>query len=241
MSAKSERSCQWPLTHVAIIMDGNRRWADAHRKPRLFGHKAGVRTLKEIVKHTAKGNLPYLTVYAFSSENWNRSQEEVDYLFDLFAAVVRDELDELSENNVKVRIIGDIDGMPESLRESCQYAMNKTRANTGMRLQVALNYGARQEIAQAARAMALDVQAGKLSAGEINAETLETYLYTAGIPDPDLIIRTGGEIRLSNYLLWQAAYSELYVTDLAWPDFDGREFDKACEEFALRQRRWGGD
>ena len=232
---------KWPLDHVAIIMDGNRRWADKKHLPRLAGHKAGVTTLKNLVSHAGSGQLPYLTVYAFSSENWNRSQEEVDYLLSLLAQVVIEELEELAANNVRLRFLGDIDSMPSNLKGSFDRAKEKTKDNNGLNLQVAINYGSRLEITQAAKHLVSDALAGKIKASDVSEALLNSYLYTSEIPDPDLIIRTGGEMRLSNYLLWQAAYSELYVTPVLWPEFSPLEFDKAIEEFSRRNRRYGGD
>jgi len=236
-----ERSQAFPLEHVAIIMDGNRRWADLRGLPRLLGHQAGVKTLKELVKYVGAHSLKYLTVYAFSSENWNRSKEEVDYLIELFAAVVRDELDELSDNGVRLRFIGELASMPAALRRSFAQAVERTSKNQGLALQVAINYGARLEMTEAVRMIAREVLAGRLAADQIDEELISSRLYTGQIPDPDLIIRTGGEMRLSNYLLWQAAYSELYVTPVLWPDFSPAEFERAIADFAGRNRRYGGD
>jgi len=222
-------------------MDGNRRWADQRGLPRLVGHKEGVKTLKELVKYTGANGLKYLTVYAFSSENWNRSNEEVNYLFELFGAVVRDELEELSSNNVRLRFLGKLADMPANLRRSFQKAEQHTSTNDGLGLQVAINYGSRLEIAEAVRRIASEVQMGRLPAEDVDVELINSYLYTGDLPDPDLLIRTGGEMRLSNYLLWQAAYAELYVTQVPWPDFTPREFEKAVAAFATRDRRYGGD
>lgn len=230
-----------PLRHVAIIMDGNRRWADKRKLPRLFGHREGVKSLKRLVKHASSRGLEYLTVYAFSSENWQRGQEEVDYLFELFAEVLRDELEELASNQVRLRFIGDLDGMPADLQQKLKAGMQRTAANPGLNLQIALNYGSRWEITQAVREMAELVAAGQLSPCDITPELIDAHLYTKQLPDPDLLIRTGGEMRLSNYLLWQSAYTELYVTPVMWPEFTAEDFDKAILEFAARQRRYGGD
>lgn len=220
-------------------MDGNRRWADKRHLPRLLGHREGVQILKRLVKHSSLRKLDYLTVYAFSSENWQRSQEEVDYLMDLFGRVLTDELAELSQANVRLRFIGDLAGMPQELQTRLEKSMDKTAANTGLNLQVALNYGSRLELTDAMKAIAKAVQAGELQVDQITPELISAHLYTREIPDPDLIIRTGGEMRLSNYLLWQSAYTELYVTDVMWPEFDEAEFDKAMVEFSNRQRRYG--
>ena len=229
----------FPLDHVAIIMDGNRRWADCRGLPRLMGHREGVKTLKDLVKYTGANGLKYLTVYAFSSENWNRTAEEVNYLLELFAAVVRDELDEINDNNVRLTFLGQLNGMPAVLRQSFESAMEKTAHNKGLSLQVAINYGARAEITEAVQQIAAEVKAGRLSVEDIDADRISSCLYTRNIPDPDLIIRTGGEMRLSNYLLWQAAYAELYVTSVLWPEFSPSEFEKAISEFTRRDRRYG--
>lgn len=230
-----------PLSHVAIIMDGNRRWADKRKMPRLFGHRAGVQTLKKLVKHASVIGLKYLTVYAFSSENWQRGKDEVDYLFELFAEVLRDELDELASNQVRLRFIGDLQGMPQELRAGLEAAMERTKNNQGVNLQIALNYGSRWEIVHAVREIAEQVARGQLTSADITPETIDAHLYTRELPDPDLLIRTGGELRLSNYLLWQSAYTELYVTPVMWPEFTPADFDHAVSEFAARQRRYGGD
>jgi undecaprenyl diphosphate synthase len=227
------------LKHVAIIMDGNRRWADSKHVPRVWGHKEGVQSLKRLVKHAAKVGLSYMTVYAFSSENWQRGQEEVDYLFGLFARVLTDELAELHSANVRLRFIGKLEEMPQNLQDGFKNAMELTGNNTGLNLQVALNYGSRLEIVEAFKEIAVKIQNGALAVDAITPDMVSDHLYTRGIPDPDLIIRTGGEMRLSNYLLWQAAYTELYVTKLMWPEFNESEFDKAITEFNNRQRRYG--
>lgn len=230
-----------PLKHVAIIMDGNRRWADRKHVPRVWGHKEGVQSLKRLVKHAAKIGLPYMTVYAFSSENWQRGQEEVDYLFELFAKVLTDELEELHSANVRLRFIGKLEGMPKNLQEGFKNAMEFTGKNSGLNLQVALNYGSRLEIVEAIKEIAKEVKLGTTAIDDITPDMVSNHLYTRGIPDPDLLIRTGGEMRLSNYLLWQAAYTELYVSNVMWPEFNETEFDKAIKEFSNRQRRYGGD
>lgn len=241
IAASHQRAEAFPLTHVAIIMDGNRRWADKKGLPRLLGHKAGVKSLKELVKYTGSNGLKYLTVYAFSSENWNRSRQEVDYLLELFAAVIVDELEELHQNNVRLRFLGQLSDMPAHLRDSFQKAMDRTSQNDGLSLQVAINYGSRLEISQAVQAIAAAVKEGKLEVNQIDESLVSSYLYTADMPDPDLLIRTGGEVRLSNYLLWQAAYSELYITPVLWPEFTSDDFEDAIATFTARSRRFGGD
>lgn len=207
--------------------------------PRLLGHREGVQSLKRLVKHSALRKLKYLTVYAFSSENWTRSQEEVEYLMDLFGRVLTDELAELAEAKVRLRFIGDLAGMPQELQRRLSQSMEKTAENTGLNLQVALNYGSRLELTEATKSIANAVQAGTLKVDQITPDLISQYLYTKDLPDPDLMIRTGGEMRLSNYLLWQSAYTELYVTEVMWPEFDEAEFDKAIAEFSNRQRRYG--
>jgi undecaprenyl diphosphate synthase len=228
-----------PLRHVGIIMDGNRRWADLRKLPRLLGHKEGVKCLKRLVQHVGKQGLEYLTVYAFSSENWQRSQEEIEYLFKLFAVVLTDELPELCEHQVKLSFIGQLDKMPDNLKQSFDRAAQLTSNNTGLSLQVAINYGSRLEITEAIKKIVSGIASGVISAGEINDSLVEKYLYTNGLPDPELIIRTGGEMRLSNYLLWQAAYAEFYVTPVLWPDFTPEQFDLAIANFKQRERRFG--
>jgi len=230
-----------PLEHVAIIMDGNRRWADLRRYPRLKGHQEGVKSLKRLVRHVGAEGLKYLTVYAFSSENWQRTEEEVNYLFDLFGRVLTDEFAELAENGVRLTFLGQLSAMPPKLRKSMENTMQKTAGNTGLRLQVAINYGARLEITDAVKELAELVKAGKLDPQDITEELIADHLYTSGIPDPELLIRTGGEMRLSNYLLWQSAYTELFVTPTLWPEFSPAHFDQAISDFAKRNRRWGGD
>lgn len=238
---KTENQDALPLEHVAIIMDGNRRWADNKRMPRLKGHQEGVKSLKRLVRHVGALGLKYLTVYAFSSENWQRTSEEVNYLFELFGKVLAEEFAELSGNNVRLSFIGHLSEVPQSLRQSMERSMRDSAGNTGLNLQVAINYGSRLEIITAMRKIAALVQAGALSADEIDEDVVSANLYTAGLPDPELLIRTGGEQRLSNYLLWQSAYTEIYVTQTLWPEFTPECFDQAITEFRRRNRRYGGD
>lgn len=241
-SAKGiDKSEVLPLKHVAIIMDGNRRWADKRGLPRFFGHKEGVGALKRLVKHVTRRGLQYLTVYAFSSENWHRGQDEVDYLMQLFNEVLKHEIDELARGGARLSFIGDLSQMPADLQQGLEQATVKTASNTGLWLQVALNYGSRLELTQAVRKIAQRVAEGSLKPEEVTQELISENLYTAEIPDPDLLIRTGGEMRLSNYLLWQSAYTELYVTPTLWPDFTAADFDTAIVDFSARQRRYGGD
>jgi len=230
-----------PVNHVAIIMDGNRRWATKHHLPGVVGHKEGVKSLKRLVKHVGALKLQYLTVYAFSSENWQRSEEEVGYLMQLFTDVLADEFQELAENKVRLRFIGKRDDMPDKLRDRMDESIKNTEGNTGLNLQVAINYGSRQEITEAAKQLAIAVRDGKIKPEDIDEAMVTQNLYTREIPDPELLIRTGGEMRLSNYLLWQSAYTEFYVTPALWPEFQPRHFDEAIREFSRRERRWGGD
>ena len=226
--------------HVAIIMDGNGRWAAQRGLPRVEGHRRGVEALRRTVRAAGDLGIDYLTIFSFSSENWSRPPTEVRELMGLLRRFVRNDLVELHRANVRVRIIGERDGLDPEISRLLQEAEDLTRANTGLVLVVAFNYGARQEIARAARRAAADVAAGKLAATAITDETLATYLDAPDVPDPDLIIRTSGEQRLSNFLMWQAAYSELVFLPTFWPDFDRRALEEAILEFHRRERRFGG-
>ena len=223
------------LQHIAIIMDGNRRWAKEHCLPSAMGHKKGVDSLKNIVKASHKFGLKHLTLYAFPPENWNRKQEEVDFLMGLLASTIKNELKELHENDVKLRFIGDIKGLNAELQAILADAENTTKDNNGVNLQIAINYGARNELAHALKR----IIENSIPANEVTEELIQDYLYTKNIPDPDLLIRTGGEMRISNYLLWQIAYSELYITPKYWPEFNEEALVDSIEEFAKRQRRYG--
>ena len=229
--------------HVAIIMDGNGRWAQKHGLPRTFGHKAGVEALREIIRHSDELGIEALTIYAFSTENWKRSAEEVGALMGLLLEYFTKELDELNEENVQIRILGDIDGMPAELdkqKSALHAAIERTKGNTGLKLCIALNYGGRQEIVRAARILAQQTAQGLISPEEIDMPRFESQLYTAGLPEVDFLIRTSGEIRLSNFLLYQLAYAEFYQTDILWPDFDRRAYDEALLAYTKRNRRFGG-
>lgn len=223
------------IKHVAIIMDGNRRWAKEKKLPTMMGHKKGVEALKKTVIACEKFGVKYLTVYAFSTENWNRTKEEVDFLMNLLAQTITGELLELHKNNVVLNFIGDLEALSQDLQKALKNAHEKTKNNTGVNLQVAINYGGRDEIKNAIK----KIVASGISEEEITEELISKNLYKGEIPDPDLVIRTGNEKRISNFLLWQIAYSELYVTDIFWPDFDENELKKAIEEFNLRIRRFG--
>ncbi len=230
--------------HVAIIMDGNGRWAEKNKVTRLTGHNQGMLAMKEIIKKADVMGIKYLTVYAFSTENWRRSQEEVGGIFKLLVKFVASELAELDENNVKVHILGDYSKIPESAYASVQRAIETTADNDGLQFNIALNYGSRAEIARAVQAIASKVAAGEIAPADVNEDMISAALYTGdengNVPDPDLIIRTSGEMRLSNFLLWQAAYSEFAFTDSLWPDFSPEEFEQIVEEFTHRGRRFGG-
>ncbi|MBR6163168.1 isoprenyl transferase [bacterium] len=227
------------LKHIAIIMDGNRRWAKKKYLPSAVGHQKGVDALKTAVKACHEFGVKYLTVYAFSTENWRRTEEEVNFLMGLLAKTIKNELAELHANHVRIKFIGDISPLNEDLKNILINAEEVTKDNDGVQLQIAFNYGARAEVVHAVKKIAKEVKEGKISIDEITEDTISSGLYTAEIPDPDLLIRTGGEKRISNYLLWQLAYSELYITDTFWPDFDYETLSEAIEEFHNRSRRFG--
>ena len=221
--------------HVAIIMDGNGRWAKRRGLPRLAGHKAGTDNLRRIIKACVEFGVKYLTIYAFSTENWGRPKEEVDGLMGILEDVIERELAELDEQGVQIRHLGSLEQVAGGLQKGILNAVEQTKHNDRLVLNVALNYGGRDEILHAVRCMLQD----QLKPEQVTHELMAKYLYTAGTPDPDLIIRTSGELRISNFLIWQAAYSEWYVTDTFWPDFGKEEFKKALDEFAARDRRFG--
>ena len=227
------------LKHIAIIMDGNRRWAKAHNLPSAFGHKKGVDALKAAMRACDDFGVKYLTVYAFSTENWNRKPEEVAFLMDLLGVTLQNELKEMHENNVVISFIGDTGKLSEKLQKILENAVETTKNNTGVNLQIAFNYGARDEIVHAVKNICKKVQSGEISVSDITEDTISANLYTKNVPDPDLLIRTGGEMRVSNYLLWQIAYSEIIVTKRYWPEFDKNMLAEAIEEFYGRQRRYG--
>jgi undecaprenyl diphosphate synthase len=229
-----------PPVHVAIIMDGNGRWAAARGLPRREGHRRGVEALRNIVKAAGELGIKYLTIYSFSSENWSRPAEEIDDLMGLLKRFVRNDLADLHKNDVRVRIIGERANLKPDILALLNEAEELTRNNLSQTLVVAFNYGAQQEIAEAARKLAEQVASGKLKSSEIDAASLSAHLYTKDIPDPDLIVRTSGEQRLSNFLLWQAAYAEFVFVPTHWPDFDKAALAAAIEEFHKRERRFGG-
>lgn len=225
--------------HVAIIMDGNGRWAAGRRLPRVAGHKAGAKAVREVVVAARALGVRFLTLYSFSTENWSRAAEEVSALMSLFVEVLQREIDELDSAGVRVRVIGDLDGMPSATAGAFRRAMARTADNGNLDLVLALNYGGRREIVDAARRLAADAADGSLDANSIDEDLFSANLYTAGIPDPDLLIRTSGELRVSNFLLWQVAYSEFWVTDVLWPDFSRDDFLEAIVSLQDRNRRFG--
>ncbi len=249
-AARSRDSAKAPLPsgsdgfdaprHVAIIMDGNGRWAAARGLPRLEGHRRGVEALRRTVRAAGDLGISVLTIFSFSSENWSRPLSEISDLMGLLRRFIRNDLADLHKSNVRVRIIGEREGLDRDICLLLQEAEDLTRENTGLTLVVAFNYGARQEIAQAARRLAIEVAAGRLTAADVTPERLGSYLHAPDIPDPDVIIRTSGEQRLSNFLLWQAAYSELVFVPINWPDFDRAALEGAIAEYRRRERRFGG-
>ena len=223
------------IKHIAIIMDGNRRWAKEHNLPSAAGHKKGVTSLRNVVRACDEFGIKYLTVYAFSTENWKRSKEEVDFLMDLVAVTLKNELDDMDKENVKISFIGDRSRLSDRLQKVTSNAQDKTKNNSGVNLQIALNYGSRDEIVNAVKSIICD----NYKSEDITADVISKHLYTKDIPDPDILIRTGGEKRISNYLLWQIAYSEVIVVEEYWPEFDRCSLLKCIEEFNRRQRRYG--
>ncbi|MEO1465890.1 MAG: polyprenyl diphosphate synthase [Cyanobacteria bacterium J06631_6] len=225
--------------HVAVIMDGNGRWAKNQGKPRIIGHQKGVDALKDLLRCCKDWGIPALTAYAFSTENWGRPQGEVQFLMTLFERVLRRELKEMKEENVKIRFVGNLQDLPASLRQEIARSMEDTKDNQGIQFTVATNYGGRHEIIQACQAIASKVEQGYLETAQIDEQLFEQHLYTQGIPHPDLLIRTSGEMRISNFLLWQMAYAEIYVTSTLWPDFDREAFRQALATYQQRDRRFG--
>ena len=226
--------------HIAIILDGNGRWAKAKGMPRNYGHAQGSKNVERICEEAYRIGVKYLTVYAFSTENWNRPKDEVDALMKLLRNYMKTCLKTAAKNDMKVRVIGDKTGLDEDIRNRIAELEEATKDNGGLNFQIALNYGSRDEIVRAVRKVSEDVKEGKVKPEDIDEKMFETYLDTHGIPDPDLMIRTSGELRLSNYLLWQLAYTEFYFTDIPWPDFTKEELSKAIEQYNRRDRRYGG-
>lgn len=227
---------------VAIIMDGNGRWAEKRRLPRVMGHNAGMKAMREIVSTASQLGVKFLTVYAFSTENWNRSDEEINGIFKLLIKYVDSELDKIAKNNVKINILGDRERLAQKVNEKIEQAIKRTEKNDGLIFNIALNYGGRDEILRSVKSVCQEVKSGVLQIDDIDAEKFEKHLYTGelGVKDPDLIIRTSGEIRISNFLLWQLAYSEMIFVDVLWPDFTPDIFKKTIKEYQRRSRRFGG-
>jgi|SRR3990167_108620 len=225
--------------HIAIIMDGNGRWAKKRFLPRTLGHKAGVESVRQVVRRCAEKKIEVLTLFAFSSENWRRPLSEVNFLFELFLTALKRETKKLHEQNVRLRVIGELSRFDEKLRHYIHDAETMTANNTGMTLIVAANYGGQWDICEAMRKLAVEVEQGQLSSKDITPQHISANLAFPDLPDPDLFIRTSGEQRISNFMLWQMAYAELYFTDVLWPDFNAEELDKALDYFADRERRFG--
>lgn len=223
--------------HIAIIMDGNGRWASERGKERSFGHQAGVDTVRRITSECTRMGVRYLTLYTFSTENWSRPADEISALMGLVLSSLEDEI--FMKNNVRFQVVGDIQRLPEEVQQKLQETMEHTAGNTAMTMVVALSYSSRWEITQAAKAIAADVKAGKLNVEDVTEELVNQHLVTNFMPDPELLIRTGGELRISNYLLWQIAYAELYFCDTYWPDFNEEDLHKAIASYQARQRRFG--
>ena len=225
--------------HVAVIMDGNGRWAKRQGLPRIMGHRRGADILKDLLRCCSDWGISALTAYAFSTENWGRPLEEVDFLMSLFERILRRELKEMMQEDVRIRFVGDLSLLPKSLQEEIAQSMADTAKNQGIQFTVATNYGGRQEIIQACQAIAHQVQTGEIQPGDITENLFAKHLYTAEVGDPDLLIRTSGEMRISNFLLWQLAYAEIYITETLWPDFDRQEFHQALVSYQKRDRRFG--
>lgn len=225
--------------HIAIIMDGNGRWAKQRHLPRVAGHKAGVEAVRNTVKFCAEKNIEVLTLFAFSSENWRRPAQEVSYLMDLFILALEREAKKLHKQNIQLRIIGDRSRFDEKLQTQMQKAEELTKHNTGLKLVIAANYGGQWDIAEACRSLALDIESGKISSQQITTDLIQARLAASDLPNPDLFIRTSGEQRISNFMIWQLSYAELYFTEVLWPDFSARELEDALQFFSGRERRFG--
>lgn len=228
-----------PLRHVAVIMDGNGRWATARRLPRTAGHRQGLEAARRLVEAALKRGIPILTLYAFSTENWERPREEVEVLLDLFTEVLEREQDRFDEEELRLRFLGDLGRFPDRLAHTMRMIERRTARYSRMTLQIAVNYGGRADILQAVRRLAAKVRAGEFEPDAIGAREFEAHLFSRGVPDPDLLIRTGNEQRISNFLLWNLAYTELYFTETLWPDFSPEEFDQVLANFETRERRFG--
>ncbi len=227
-------------SHIAVIMDGNGRWAKKRNLPRVWGHREGAKSVREITETCAELGIKYLTLYAFSTENWKRPKKEIDFLMKLLKEYLDKEKETMLKNNIALETIGDISKLPAAVRSKIASVKKAVSKNSGMTLVLALNYGSRKEIINAARKIAKETARGKIKPSEINEKNFKKYLYTNKIPDPDFLIRTSGEMRVSNYLLWQIAYSEIYVTKTLWPDFRKKQLRAALAEYGKRERRYGG-
>jgi undecaprenyl diphosphate synthase len=225
--------------HIAIIMDGNGRWAKMNSLPRAAGHKEGINSVREIVRVCGEIDVSFLTLYTFSSENWNRPETEVSAIMKLLFSTIRKEIDNLDKNNVRLTTIGNLNDLPKETRKNIKNGISQTRDNTGLNLILALSYGSRQELIRAIRRIGNRIESSQIKSDDITDDVLESELYSAGVPDPDLVIRTGGEYRLSNFLLWQAAYSELLITEKHWPEFRESELLNGIIDYQNRQRRFG--
>ena len=225
--------------HVAIIMDGNGRWAKKNGKERIYGHQEGTKSVKEVIKASVNTGVKYLTLYAFSKDNWRRPQEEVSFLMELLIRSIESELNELNNNGIRLMVIGDIDNLPDKVKDKVNNALSVTENNDTLYLIIALNYGARWEITKMTKKIAERVKMGELSINDIDEKMVSSHLTTSGIPDPELMIRTSGEKRISNFLLWQLAYTELYFIDKYWPEFKERDFYMAILDYQKRERRFG--
>lgn len=225
--------------HIAIIMDGNGRWAQKRMMPRIMGHHAGVKVVRKVVEYCARESIEVLSLFAFSSENWRRPKDEVSLLMDLFMSTLQTEVDKLDKNNIRLKIIGDKSAFPDKLQEKIRTAELQTELNTGLTLVIAANYGGRWDITQAMRKIVNAINCGLINEQDLTEEMINDYLVTADLPEPDLFIRSGGEERISNFLLWQLAYTEFYFTEVLWPDFNQDQLEKAINSFKSRQRRFG--
>lgn len=226
--------------HLAVIMDGNRRWASTRRLPAVLGHRAGVRSFRRLLEACREIGIPYLTAYAFSAENWRRSPTEVGVLMQLFERYAAREREKLRRTGIRFHLLGNVDELPETVRREFLKTVEVTRENTAMTLNLAVNYGSREEIVETTRRLAREVREGRLEPDDIGPDDIERHLYTAGQPEPDLLIRTSGELRMSNFLLWQSAYTEFFFTDAFWPDVDRSILNQALEAYRCRDRRFGG-
>ncbi|MEP6794720.1 MAG: isoprenyl transferase [Saprospiraceae bacterium] len=238
-SAKEQINLSRLPQHVAVIMDGNGRWAKEHGKPRIWGHRNGVKSVREVTEAAAEIGIPFLTLYAFSTENWNRPRPEVNALMDILVSTIRSELATMNKNNIRLNAIGDLDRLPPRTKKALLEGIENTKTNDRMTLTLALNYSARWEITQAMRKVAQKAAEGKIKPEDIDESGVSSFLTTSHIPDPELLIRTSGERRISNFLLWQIAYTELYFSDVYWPDFEGEDFYNAILDYQQRERRFG--